>query len=123
VEVVRVGARDAVGRYGEKLAVRYLELQGFAVLEQRWRCARGEIDVIAVDDGCLVVVEVKTRRSVTAGTPVEAITPVKLARLRRLTGLWLRQQEVSWRDVRIDVVSVLLPRSGASHIEHLRGVG
>lgn len=114
---------DAVGRYGEKLAVRHLELQGFAVLERRWRCARGELDVVAVDDGCLVVVEVKTRRSVTAGAPEDAVTPAKLARLRLLTGLWLDQQEVSWRDVRIDVVTVLLPRSGPAHVEHLRAVG
>ena len=113
---------DAVGRYGEKLAVRHLQAQGYTVLEQRWRCSRGEIDVVAVDGGCLVVVEVKTRRSVTAGTPAEAVTPAKLARLRVLAALWLEQQEVSWRDVRIDVVAVLIPRSGASTIEHLRAV-
>jgi len=114
---------DAVGEYGEKLAARHLEAQGFAVLARRWRCARGEIDVVAVDGSCLVVCEVKTRRSVTAGSPVEAVTPAKLARLRLLTGLWLDQQEVSWREVRIDVVTVLLPRRGAGHVEHLRGVG
>jgi putative endonuclease len=118
-----MGAKDAVGRYGEKLAVRHLQAQGFTILEQRWRCSRGEIDVVAVDDGCLVVVEVKTRRSVTAGTPQEAVTPAKLARLRMLTAWWLQQQEVSWRDVRIDVVTVLIPRSGASRVEHLRAVG
>lgn len=118
-----MGARDAVGRYGEKLAVRHLEGQGFAIVAQRWRCSRGEIDIVAVEAGCLVVVEVKTRRSVTAGTPEEAVTPTKLARLRRLTALWLQQQEVSWRDVRIDVVTVLIPRRGSSFVEHLRGVG
>jgi putative endonuclease len=118
-----MGAKDAVGRYGEKLAVRHLQAQGFAILERRWRCSRGEIDVVAVDDGCLVVVEVKTRRSVTAGTPEEAVTPAKLARLRVLTASWLQQQEVSWRDVRIDVVTVLIPRSGAPRVEHLRAVG
>lgn len=118
-----MGARDAVGRYGEKLAVRHLELQGFTLLAQRWRCSRGEIDIVAVDDGCLVVVEVKTRRSVAAGAPEEAVTPAKLARLRLLAAMWLAQQEVSWRDVRIDVVTVLIPRSGASQVEHLRAVG
>jgi putative endonuclease len=116
-------ATDAVGRYGEKVAVRHLQSLGFVVLEQRWRCSRGEIDIVAADDGCLVVVEVKTRRSVTAGTPSEAVTPAKLARLRVLAALWLQQQETAWRDVRIDVVAVLIPRSGASAIEHLRAVG
>jgi putative endonuclease len=78
-------ATDAVGEYGERLAVRHLESVGFVVLARRWRCARGELDIIAVDDGCLVVCEVKTRRSVNAGEPAEAVTPAKLARLRQLT--------------------------------------
>jgi putative endonuclease len=116
-------ATDAVGRYGEKLAGRHLESAGFTVLERRWRCPQGEIDVVAVDGRCLVVCEVKTRRSVHAGGPAEAVTAAKLARLRRLTALWLAQQEVSWADVRIDVVTVLLPRAGPALIEHLRGVG
>ncbi|MDQ1288574.1 MAG: putative endonuclease [Actinomycetota bacterium] len=117
-----VGATEAVGRYGEDLAVRYLEQRAFTVLARRWRCRRGEIDIVAVDDGCLVVVEVKTRRSLTAGTPEEAVTPAKIARLRLLTGLWLGQQQGSWPAVRIDVVTVLLPRSGAARITHLQGV-
>ena len=116
-------ASDAVGEYGERLAARHLEGLGFTILDRRWRCARGEIDVVAVDGGCLVVCEVKTRRSVAAGLPVEAITATKLGRLRLLTGLWLQAQETAWADVRIDVVTVLLPRRGPSHVEHLRGVG
>jgi putative endonuclease len=123
VEVVGVRATDAVGEYGERLAVRYLEAEGLTVLARRWRCPRGEIDIVAVDGTCLVVCEVKTRRSVHAGFPEEAVTPAKLARLRRLTALWLDQQEVSWPDVRIDVVTVLLPRRGPAHVEHLRAVG
>jgi putative endonuclease len=121
--VIAVRATDAVGEYGERLAVRYLEGLGFTVLDRRWRCAAGEIDVVAVDDGCLVMCEVKTRRSVVAGAPVEAVTPAKVARLRRLTALWLEQQEVSWREVRIDVVSVVLPPTGRARVEHLRAVG
>lgn len=116
-------ASDAVGEYGERLAVRHLEAAGFVVLERRWRCALGEIDIVAVDDGCLVVCEVKTRRSVLAGLPGEAVTTGKLARLRRLTAAWLELQELSWREVRIDVVTVLLPRRGPATLEHLRGVG
>jgi putative endonuclease len=121
--VVAVRAGDAVGEYGERLAVRHLLAQGFTVLDRRWRCARGEIDIVAVDDCCLVICEVKTRRSVHAGDPQEAVTARKLARLRLLTALWLDQQEISWREVRIDVVTVRLPPRGPAHIEHLQAVG
>lgn len=118
-----MGVRQAVGRYGEDLAVVHLEAAGFQVLERNWRSRYGEIDIVAVDDGCLVVCEVKTRRSLRTGSPLEAVTPVKLARLRRLTGLWLAAQERTFTGVRIDVIGVLRPAGGPAVVEHLRAVG
>ena len=115
-------AIDAVGDYGERLAERHLLAQGLTVLDRRWRCRLGEIDIVAVDDSCLVVCEVKTRRSLLAGSPAEAVTPVKLARLRRLAAVWLAQQPRHFADVRIDVVCVVVSRRGAARLEHLRGV-
>jgi putative endonuclease len=121
--VVGVRASDAVGRYGEQVAVEHLLAAGMQVLDRNWRCTAGEVDVVARDGGCLVVVEVKTRRSGVCGTGLEAVTPVKLARLRRLAAAWLAAHEASPRAVRIDVVSVLRPPRGSAHVEHLRGVG
>ena len=115
-------ATEAVGEDGEKLACRLLTDQGMTLLARRWRCTQGEIDIVAVDGDCLVVCEVKTRRSVLAGTPADAVTPIKLARLRRLAAAWLEQQPQTFPEVRIDVVAVLVPRRGAAQLEHLRGV-
>jgi putative endonuclease len=118
-----VRAIDAVGDYGERLAERLLVGAGMTVLERRWRCRLGEIDIVAVEGSCLVVCEVKTRRSpLLAGAPAEAVTPAKLARLRRLTAAWLAQQPRHFAEVRIDVVCVVVPRRGAARLEHLRGV-
>lgn len=115
-------AKDALGEYGERVAARHLLAQGMTVLERRWRCALGELDIIAVDGDCLVVCEVKTRRSIAAGYPVEAVTPQKLARLRRLAAVWLAAHEGSFPQVRIDVVAVRVPRRGGPVVDHLRGV-
>jgi putative endonuclease len=120
--VVGVRATEAVGEYGERLAQRHLAGQGMTLLATRWRCARGEIDIVALDGDCVVVCEVKTRRSLLAGAPAEAVTPSKLDRLRRLAALWLAEQPGSYRDVRIDVVAVVVPRRGRAQVEHLRGV-
>jgi len=117
-----VRATEAVGEYGERLAQRHLAGEGMTLLATRWRCARGEIDIVALDGDCVVVCEVKTRRSLLAGTPAESVTAPKLERLRRLAALWLAQQPGSYRDVRIDVVAVVVPRRGAAKVEHLRGV-
>ena len=117
-----VRAQDALGRYGEDLAARHLEADGLVILERNWRCTQGEIDIVARDGRCLVICEVKTRSSVRYGTPFEAITERKLHRLERLGIAWMRARAVRPRDMRIDVVSVLRPRSGPSTLEHVRGL-
>ncbi|WP_029252554.1 YraN family protein [Paraoerskovia marina] len=115
-------AKDAVGRYGESVAVRHLESLGWQIVARNWRTARGELDVVALDGDVLVAVEVKTRRGVLSGHPAEAVTPAKLARIRRLTGEWLSLDRSHPASVRIDVVAVVVARAGAAQIEHLRGV-
>ncbi len=118
-------ATRALGRYGEQLACRYLAENGFTILDRNWRCARGEIDVVARDTDAIVVCEVKTRTSEQFGAPFEAVTRRKLARLRRLAMLWLDAQQDLERaglTVRVDVVSILKPAHSAARILHLRGV-
>jgi len=114
--------RSAVGRYGEDVAVRHLERAGMQIVERNWRCDLGEIDVVARDDGALVICEVKARRGLDYGTPLEAVTVRKLARLRRLAARWVAESAEHPASVRIDVVSVLMRRRGAAVVEHLRGV-
>ena len=114
-------AKDAVGRYGERVAAAYLEGRGWQVLDRNWRGPDGELDIVALRAGELIVVEVKTRRGLGFGHPAEAVTARKRARLRRLTAQWLAAHEVRPRSLRIDVIAVLVPRSGAARVEHLVG--
>ena len=103
------------------------------MLERNWRSrARdcpGELDLITLDPGgALVVVEVRTRRGTSHGTALESVTPDKLRRLRRLFGVWWREQDPASRvrhagGPRIDVVAVQLRPQGPSHLTHVRGVG
>jgi putative endonuclease len=123
--VAKAGVANAVGAYGERLAARYLVESGMQILDRNWRCSQGEIDIVALDDTCLVIVEVKTRRSLEFGSPVEAVSAVKAIRLRRLAGCWLtehRSMVDAVGDVRIDVIGVLRPSRGPAQIEHLVAV-
>ena len=115
-------AKDAVGRYGERVAADYLLDQGWQLLDRNWRGRDGELDIVALQGNALVVVEVKTRRGLGFGHPAEAVTDRKLARLRRLTAQWLAAHDTHPGSIRIDVIAVLVPRSGAAHVEHLVGV-
>lgn len=114
--------RSALGRYGEDVAARHLSDTGMEVLARNWRCDLGEADLVARDGDTLVICEVKTRRGLDYGTPLEAVTARKLARLRRLAARWIAESAQHPGDVRIDVVSVLLRRQGAALVEHVRGV-
>jgi putative endonuclease len=115
-------AKDGVGKYGEQVAAAHVQAAGWEVLDRNWRCADGELDLVAMDGTELVAVEVKTRRSERFGHPAQAVTAAKLARLRRLTALWLAAHDVRPASVRIDVIAVLVPGRGAAQVEHLVGV-
>ncbi|MDZ7577235.1 MAG: YraN family protein [Candidatus Nanopelagicales bacterium] len=111
-----------LGRLGEDLAAAHLVRRGLKVLERNWRCRLGELDIVAMDGSCLVVCEVKTRSGTSHGSGAEAVTPVKVARLRKLGAAWLSERRLHVGQVRIDVVSVSLHRSGEATIDHITGV-
>jgi putative endonuclease len=115
-------ASDALGAYGERVAAAHLTAAGLTILERNWRCDLGEIDIVARDGDTLVVCEVKTRAGTGFGSPLEAVTPRKAARLRRLAARWIQDRQVHPPDVRIDLVSVLRGARGAAEVEHVRGV-
>jgi putative endonuclease len=110
-------AKDVVGRLGEQVAAEHLEAAGLRILSRNWRCRDGELDIIARDGSVLVFAEVKTRSSLAFGSPVEAVNPVKAARIRRLAGQWIdaerdHAQPEFWSAVRFDVVSVVRNSAG-----------
>ncbi len=58
------------GKYGEDLAVSYLEEKGFEILERNYRYGRGEVDLIGLlDNDLLVFFEVKLRKNNAFGEP------------------------------------------------------
>lgn len=114
--------KDAVGRFGEDVAARYLKDAGFTLLDRNWRCSDGEIDIIARDAGVLVFVEVKTRSTLAFGDPSEAVNYAKAARLRRLAMRWLDEhREGFWPELRFDVVSVVRLADSGPSVQHMRG--
>ena len=114
--------KDVLGKFGERVAERYLVDQGLQIVATNWRCARGELDIVALDDRCLVFCEVKTRSSLRYGSPIEAITPVKLSRVRLLAVAWLAEQEAGWSRFRFDVIGVLADGRSPPRVRHLRNV-
>ena len=143
-------ARIRLGVFGEDVACAFLERAGYRIIERNWRCARGEIDIVALSPDpsprVLVFVEVKTRSGSRFGHPLESLTPTKVARLRLLAGAWCqargtalgqagdergtteqarnpRKRAVAHREVRIDAIGIVAPRNQPFTLEHVIGVG
>ena len=108
----RTETRQQVGRRGEDLACAELERQGMEVLDRNWRCALGEIDIVAAEVGdrgaTLVFCEVKCRTGMGFGHPLEAITFAKMRTLRQLAALWLRQHRMTANGIRLDAIGVVM---------------
>jgi putative endonuclease len=95
-----------VGDAGEDAVAAWYARAGFTIVDRNWRVRAGEIDVIARRGATLVFCEVKTRRGDRFGTPAEAVTARKQARLRGLATEWLRANRVHVDVLRFDEASV-----------------
>lgn len=108
-----------LGYRGEDYAADYLGGLGYTIVARNWRCKTGEIDLIAVDNRELVIVEVRTRRGEEAvSQAAESITPKKQAQLYKLAETYTAENKVeNINSVRIDVVAVGIEKTQVT-IEH-----
>lgn len=109
----------AFGREGETLARAYLEKKGMRFIERNFRRTHGEIDLIMKDGEFLVFVEVKTRRSLRWGLPIEAVTPLKQRRIRDCAALYYAERHISGCPARFDIVEILALPGKELKIRHL----
>lgn len=116
-----MAAKDELGRAGEDRAAQHLTGNGYTVLARNWRCAQGEIDIVAACGSHLAVVEVKTRRTAAYGHPFEAIDRRKLRRLWLLAYAWIAEHPESARGrvLRLDAIGIIGPDPFVGELEHL----
>ncbi|NOU60861.1 YraN family protein [Marinifilum caeruleilacunae] len=108
---------NELGKLGEDLAVKYLEEKGFNLLDRNWIYQKKELDIIALKDDCLVVVEVKSRSTDYFEHPTDAISLSKIKFIVRATQAYVDLREIK-QEVRFDVVSVI-KREEKFVIEHI----
>lgn len=97
-----------IGDLGERIAADYLEGKGYHLVDHNFTTRYGELDLVALEGGNLVFVEVKTRTSATFGTPEASVTPVKMERIQNAALLWLQAHPEYPDDWRVDVIAILL---------------
>ena len=98
--------RKLLGREGEDRAAKFLAKRGYRILERNYRTRSGEIDLIALDRGVVVFVEVKTRTSNAFGAPELAVTPQKQKRMLKAALGYMKYKKLHQVPCRFDVVAI-----------------
>lgn len=113
--------RHASGRAWEAAAADFLAARGLDVVARGYRCRLGELDLVCLDNGTLVVVEVRARASAGHGSAVESIDARKRRKIVSATRHYLMRNP-AWfeRPIRFDVVAVDDIESAAPKIDWIK---
>lgn len=104
------------GSEGEEIARKYLKEKGYRILDLNYQTRTGEIDIIALDRGIVVFVEVKTSTGRTFGDPLAWVPDWKQRRIVRVSRIYLLQKRIHGAQTRYDVVAVG-PARRVCHVE------
>jgi putative endonuclease len=98
--------KKLLGQAGEDQAAKFLERRGYRIVERNYRTPNGEIDLIAVHEGSVVFVEVKTRSSDAFGAPELAVTPQKQRRMIKAALGYIKRRQFHQMPCRFDIVAI-----------------
>lgn len=119
-----LGPQQRTGEIGETLACNYLTKRGYQILQRRFRCRAGEVDIVARPrkKKIVVFIEVKARTQIAFGQPQEAVDFFKQKKLIDVAQSYLQRRSLE-QEFRIDVISVFLDLTRkTAHVQHFRNV-
>ena len=107
---------NELGKFGEELAVEFLQQNGYDILETNWTFQKAEIDIIAQKDITIAVIEVKTRSSIDFGLPQDFVKPKKIQLLVKAVNEYIVSNDLDI-DVRFDIIAIY-KENNTYKIEH-----
>jgi len=113
--------RTSLGRWGEWVALCYLQSLGLDILARNWRVRQGELDLVAFEGDTLVIFEVKTRLIPAPLPPEAAVTDRKRDQLERLAIRFTARYELEGMPVRFDLIAIETPDRRTFELRHYCG--
>lgn len=112
--------KDDLARFGEDVAAKYLQHNGYQIVQRNYHSPYGEIDIICKQGGVFVCVEVKARRSLKFGEPLESVTKKKQERIIKTAYHYLATHE-SESPIRFDIITLqYIPKEKSYKLEHIK---
>jgi putative endonuclease len=112
-------ARHLLGLEGERIAIAFLTSCGWSVEAHRFKLGRHDIDLVVRKGQTVAFVEVKTRRSQTCGSGLEAVNRRKQHDIAQVASVWVLRYGRPGDQYRFDLVAVQDFRGGAPLVEHV----
>ncbi|CAM1351043.1 YraN family protein [Tenacibaculum insulae] len=109
---------NELGKEGEKLAVEYLQKNGYLIVEKNYRFLKAEVDIIAKKEKVLIAIEVKTRTSTYFGNPQDFVNPKKIKLLVSAIDNYIVKNDIDL-EVRFDIIAILKNKKTVE-IKHLK---
>lgn len=111
-----------VGKFGEDIAVRFLEKRGFCIIERNVYMRGGEIDIVAKDGTKTVFIEVKTRFSLRQGGAIYAFSPGKFYKFYKAVLVYQQYKHVV-DSFRLDFLAVQInPKTNKVRLRHFKNI-
>ena len=107
-----------VGDFGEEITSKYLEKNGYRILDRNYSKPFGEIDIIAIKGDVISFVEVKTRKSDDFSYAAEAVDYYKQERIKRASQAFLMERKLTNFLISFDISEVYLDTRKINYIEN-----
>ena len=111
-----MATHNDIGKQGEQLAKEFLETNNYVILETNYRYKKAEIDIIAVKENILAIVEVKTRTSTHFGEPESFVNNKKIKLILEATNAYITEKDLDL-EVSLDIISVVIGKE--NEINHI----
>lgn len=116
--MVNMESKQIYGRWGEDLAVEFLEKKGYRIVERNWRFGKLEIDIIAEKEDIIVIIEVKTRKNSDYGYPEESVDRIKQEKILEAAEEYIEINNIE-KEIRFDIISIT-GKEGNATINHFQ---
>ena len=113
-----MATHNKTGKKGEQLAKEFLEANNYVILETNYRYKKAEIDIIALKNNILAIIEVKTRTSIDFGEPESFVNNKKIKLILEATNAYIDSKDIDY-EVSLDIISVVIGKTNEiNHIEN-----
>lgn len=95
-----------IGAQGEDMALKFLQQQGYRLLDRNFRTHYGELDLVMMDKDEIVFAEVKKRASNDYGYPEEMVNWKKKKHLLKTAHIYLDRKRLDEFFYRFDTIAI-----------------